>query len=60
MTNEHDAWTSFFQTGSVLDYLQYKSIQKAKEAAYNANKANSEVKDEVFDNGTDTKTTEYR
>lgn len=60
MTNEYDAWNSFFQSGSVLDYLQYKSIQKAKEAAYNANKANPEVKDEVFDNGTDNKTTEYR
>ena len=31
MTNEIDAWNSFFQSGSVLDYLQYKAIQKAKE-----------------------------
>ena len=55
MLDEKDAWNSFFQSGSVLDYLQYKSIQNAKNAGIP-----KEDKDEVQDQGTDTQTTEYR
>ena len=28
--DEKDAWNSFVQSGSVLDYLQYKSVSYAK------------------------------
>ncbi|WP_407386076.1 hypothetical protein [Ruminococcus sp.] len=55
MIDEKDAWNSFFQSGSVLDYLQYKSIQYAKHAG-----ELKEDKDEVQDQGTDTQRTEYR
>ena len=55
MTDEKDAWNSFFQSGSVLDYLQYKSIQYAKQGG-----EPKEAKDEVQDQGTDTQRTEYR
>lgn len=58
MTNETDAWNSFFATGSVLDYLQYKSIQKAKHAAdFDKDK---EQQDEIQDEGRHPQTTEYR
>ncbi|MBQ6152420.1 MAG: hypothetical protein IJJ15_01585 [Ruminococcus sp.] len=57
MTNETDAWNSFFASGSVLDYLQYKAIQKAKHAAdFNKGKE----KDEIQDEGRHPQTTEYR
>lgn len=55
MMDEKDAWNSFFQSGSVLDYLQYKSIQYAKNGG-----ELKEVGDEVQDQRTDTETTEYR
>lgn len=55
MTDEKDAWNSFFQSGSVLDYLQYKSIQYAKQGG-----ELKDAKDEVQDQGTDTQRTEYR
>lgn len=29
--DEMDAWTSFMTTGSVVDYLRYKSIQNSKD-----------------------------
>ena len=58
MTNEQDAWNSFFATGSVLDYLQYKSIQKARHAAdFDKGKENQ---DEIQDEGRYPQTTEYR
>ena len=55
MMDEKDAWNSFFQSGSVLDYLQYKSIQYAKNGG-----GLKEEKDEVQDQGADPPTTEYR
>ena len=55
MMDEKDAWNSFFQSGSVLDYLQYKSIQYAKNGG-----EVKEDKDEVQDQGADTPTAEYR
>ena len=55
MMDEKDAWNSFFQSGSVLDYLQYKSIQYAKHGG-----ELKEDQDEVQDKGTDRQATEYR
>ena len=55
MIDEKAAWNSFFQSGSVLDYLQYKSIQYAKNGG-----ELKEDKDEVQDQGADSPTTEYR
>ena len=55
MIDEKDAWNAFFQSGSVLDYLQYKSIQYAKNGG-----ELKEAKDEVQDQGADHPTTEYR
>lgn len=55
MTNETDAWNSFFQSGSVLDYLQYKAIQKARKEG-----KRTEDKDEVFDQRSGDSPAEYR
>lgn len=56
--DEKDAWNSFFQSGSVLDYLQYRAIQYAKNGAKDP--IDEETEDEVQDQGTDPETTEYR
>ena len=55
--DEKDAWNSFFQSGSVPDYLRYKAILRAVNGA-----AEPEDKqaDEVQNQGTDTSTAEYR
>ena len=53
--DEKDAWNSFFQSGSVLDYLEYKAIQYARNGG-----ELKEAADEVQDQGTDPETTEYR
>ena len=53
--DEKDAWNSFVQSGSVLDYLQYKSVSYAKH-----NGEVKEDKDEVQDQGTGAQTAEYR
>ena len=47
------AWQIFFTTGSVLDYIRYKSIQDAITV-------NREETDEIPNRGTDYKGTEYR
>lgn len=52
------AWQAFFTTGSVLDYIRYKSIQDAKDTG--AITINREETDEIPDRGTDYKGTEYR
>lgn len=52
------AWQAFFTTGSVLDYLRYKSIQDAKDTG--ADTINREETDEIPNRGTDYKGTEYR
>lgn len=52
--NETDAWNSFLMSGSVLDYLQYKSIQNAKK-----DPSTLEDKDEIQNKRTDTKGAEY-
>ena len=52
--NETDAWNSFLMSGSVLDYLQYKSIQNAKKDINTL-----EEKDEIQDKRTDNQTAEH-
>lgn len=52
------AWQIFFTTGSVLDYIRYKSIQDAKDTG--AITVNMEETDEIPNRGTDYKGTEYR
>ena len=53
--NEFDAWSSFWYSGRIYDYLLYKSI-------HNENTENnaSEKKNEVYDQRSDYKRTEYR
>ncbi len=53
--NETDAWNSFLMSGSVLDYLQYKSIQNAKK-----DPTALEDKDEIQNERTDNKGAEYQ
>lgn len=55
MLNETDAWNSFLQSGSVLDYLQYKAIQSARDG-----RDHEDDQDEILDQGPDHQTTEYR
>ena len=52
------AWRIFFTTGSVLDYIRYKSIQDAKDTG--AITVNREETDEIPNRRTDYKGTEYR
>ena len=51
-------WNVFFQTGSVLDYIRYKSIQDSKDSG--ADTVRREITDEIPDRRTDNKRTEYR
>lgn len=53
--NEADAWNSFLMSGSVVDYLRYKSIQAAKNGTNVL-----EERDEIQDEWSDNKGTEYR
>lgn len=55
--DELNAWTAFFTTGNVLDYLRYKSIQSSKDQGADTTLEN---KDEVQDDRADNKGTEYR
>lgn len=53
--NEMDAWQVFLQTGSVYDYLVYKSIHD--------NQFHSDLvenKNEIYNQRTDNQGTEYR
>ena len=54
--NETEAWNSFMMSGSVLDYLQYKSIQNAKKG----DRSPLEDKDENKNKRADNKGAEYR
>lgn len=56
--DEWNAWTSFLTTGSVLDYIRYKSIQDAKDTG--ADTILREETDEIPNRRTDYKGTEYR
>lgn len=51
-------WQVFFTTGSVLDYIRYKSIQDAKDTG--AVTCVREESDEIPDGWADNKGTEYR
>lgn len=51
-------WQVFFQTGSVLDYIRYKSIQSSKDLG--ADTVRREITDEVPNVRTDYQRTEYR
>ncbi|MBQ6387817.1 MAG: hypothetical protein IJH96_04250 [Ruminococcus sp.] len=51
-------WQTFFTTGSVLDYLRYKSIQDAKDTG--ADTVLRETDDEISNRRTDYQRTEYR
>ncbi|MGN0502440.1 MAG: hypothetical protein ACI4HN_05905 [Ruminococcus sp.] len=51
-------WQAFFTTGSVLDYLRYKSIQDAKDTG--ADTVLREETDEIPDGRTYYQGTEYR
>lgn len=56
--DDWSAWQTFFTTGSVLDYIRYKSIQDTKDTG--AITVNREETDEIPNRGTDYKGTEYR
>ena len=51
-------WQVFFQTGSVLEYIRYKSIQSSKDLG--ADTVRREITDEVPNGRTDYQRTEYR
>lgn len=55
--DEKDAWNSFFQSGSVTDYLRYRAILNA---ANSTDAPEDKPTDEVQNQGTDPATTEYR
>lgn len=52
-----DAWNTFFKSGSVMDYLEYKAIQNAK-SPYESSTA--EGNNEGENRGSDNRGTEYR
>ncbi len=56
--DEMNQWSVFLTTGSVLDYLRYKSIQDSKNTG--ADTVNREVTDEISDGRTDHQRNEYR
>ena len=59
--DEISAWNSFLQSGSVLDYLQYRAIQYARNGGEPPQEPEKDNKGhEVQDPGTDTQTAEYR
>ncbi|MGN1051433.1 MAG: hypothetical protein ACI4QE_03940 [Acutalibacteraceae bacterium] len=53
---ERDAWNAFLQSGYVNDYLEYKSIQKAKRACLNKRGNDDKIQNE----SSDSSGTEYR
>ncbi len=56
--DEWSMWETFITTGSVLDYIRYKSIQDAKDSG--ADTVNREETDEIPNRRIDNKGTEYR
>ncbi len=54
--NEKEAWNVFMLTGSVQDYLHYKSLQEHS----NKNKPTTTQTNEISNHRTDNPTTEYR
>ena len=56
--DEWSSWEMFFTTGSIADYIRFKTIQNAKDTG--ADTVNREISDEVSDGRTDYPGTEYR
>lgn len=56
--DEWSAWETFFTTGSIFDYLKFKSLDDARDTG--ADTINREEPDEIPNRGTDYKGTEYR
>lgn len=56
--DEWYAWQTFFTTGSIQNYLQYKNIQDAKDTG--ADTISREETDEIPNDGTDNQRTEHR
>lgn len=56
--DEWSMWETFITTGSVLDYIRYKSIQDAKDMG--ADTVIREETDEIPNRRIDYKGTEYR
>ncbi len=56
--DEMNMWSVFLTTGSVLDYIRYKSIQNSKNTG--ADTINREVTDEVPNGRLDNQRNEYR
>ena len=56
--DEMNMWSVFLTTGSVLDYIRYKSIQNSKDTG--ADTVNREVTDEIPNGRTDNQRIEYR
>ena len=53
--NELDAWNSFLHSGSIYDYLIYKSIHNNRTEEHN-----SESNNEIYNQRTYNQGTEYR
>ncbi len=49
--DEWSSWEMFFTTGSIADYIRFKTIQNAKDTG--ADTINREISDEVSDERTD-------
>lgn len=56
--DEWSAWETFFTTGSIFDYMKFKSLDDARDSG--ADTINREETDEIPNRGTDYKGTEYR
>lgn len=54
--NELDAWNSFWRSGSIYDYLIYKSIHNDR----TENSFPEKNKDEIYNKRTYNQTTEYK
>ena len=49
--DDWSSWEMFFTTGSIADYIRFKTIQNAKDTG--ADTVNREISDEVSDERTD-------
>ena len=54
--NELDAWNTFFNSGSIYDYLIYKSIHNNR----TENDSENKNEDEIYNKRTYNQTTEYK
>ena len=56
--DEWSSWEMFFTTGSIVDYIRFKTIQNARELG--ADTINREITDEASDERTDNQRTKLR